>query len=201
MIYFPQIRNYCRSVVLHRFDKINKGKAWSEQIKPFNFYHVGFQTLEENGKAVKPLSPFSNDPLNIVYEPFIDYETGEIKQGSHYFKQLSRTIIEYANHLESKFDGEKGVLERKHVQADSVVYIGKEANNIDEQVLDVKKAQEFINEESVYDFILNLTPDKAREIGIKHRSALAYLKKKAKGGELNFNSRNVRRILVCGFNL
>lgn len=111
MIYFPQIRNYCRSVVLHRFDKINKGKAWNEQIKPFNFYHVGFQTLEENGNAVKPLSPFSNDPQNIVYDSFIDYETGEIKQGSQYFKQLSRTIIEYANHLESKFDGDIGTLE------------------------------------------------------------------------------------------
>ena len=73
MIYFPQIRNYCRSVVLHRFDKINKGKAWSEQIKPFNFYHVGFQTLEENGKAVKPLSPFSNVPQNIVLPTTITY--------------------------------------------------------------------------------------------------------------------------------
>ena len=43
------------------------------------------------------------------------------------------------------------MLERKHVQADSIVYIGKEANNIDELILDVKKAQEFINEDSVYD--------------------------------------------------
>ena len=42
---------------------------------------------------------------------------------------------------------------------------------------------------------LNLTPDKAREIGIKHRSALAYLKKKAKGGDLNFKLRTVRRIV------
>ena len=53
--------------VLHRFDKINKGKSWSEQIKPFNFYQVGFQTIGENGKAVKPLAPFSNDPQSIVY--------------------------------------------------------------------------------------------------------------------------------------
>ena len=123
------------------------------------------------------------------------YETGEIKQGSQYFKQLSRTIIEYANHLESNFEGDIGVLERKHVKADSVVHIGKEANNIDEQALDVKKAQEFINEKLVYDFILNLTPERAREIGIKHRSALAYLKKKAKGGDLNFKAKNVRRIV------
>ena len=85
-------------------------------------------------------------------------------------------------------------MERKYVRADSVVYIGKDADNIDEQVLDVKKAQEFVDEKSVYDFILNLTPDKTREIGIKHRSALAYLKKKAKGGDLNFTSRNVKGI-------
>lgn len=60
----------------------------------------------------------------------------------------------------------------------------------------MKKAQEFINEKVAYDFILQLTPEKARQIGIKHRSSLAYLKKKAKEGELNFNSRNVRKIVV-----
>jgi len=108
---------------------------------------------------------------------------------------LSRTIIEYANHPESKFDGDIGVLERKHIVADSVIYIGKEANNIDEQALDVKKAQEFINEKAVYDFILNLTPERARQLGIKHRSALAYLKKKAKEEDLNFESRNVKKLL------
>ncbi|WP_292464328.1 hypothetical protein [Methanolobus sp.] len=108
---------------------------------------------------------------------------------------MSRTIIEYANHPESKFDGDIGVLERKHIVADSVIYIGKEANNIDEQALDVKKAQEFINEKAVYDFILNLTPERARQLGIKHRSALAYLKKKAKEEDLNFESRNVKKLL------
>ncbi|MDA0525384.1 hypothetical protein [Methanococcoides alaskense] len=182
--------------VLHRFDAINKEKEWKDQIKPFNFYHVGFQVTEDDGKAVKPLSPFSNDPQSIVYEPFIDYATGELKEGSHYFKPLSRTIMQYVDHLEHKFDGDIGVLERKHVHADSVIYIGKEANNIDEQELDVKKAQEFINEKLVYDYILKLTPEKAREIGIKHRSALAYLKKKAKEGSLNLKARNVRKIFT-----
>ncbi|WMW23199.1 hypothetical protein RE476_05045 [Methanolobus mangrovi] len=48
-------------------------------------------------------------------------------------------IIEYANHPEPKFDGDVGILERRHVYADSVIYIGKESNNIEEQALDVKK--------------------------------------------------------------
>jgi DNA polymerase elongation subunit (family B) len=180
--------------VLHRFDKINKGKSWSEQIKPFNFYHVGFQTIEENGKAVKPLAPFSNDPLSIVYEPFIDYETGEINQGSHYFKQLSRTIVEYANHLESKFDGETGILERKHVEADSVVYIGKEANNIDEQALDVKKAQEFVNKQEIMENILNMSQSEAEALGVS-RSRFQGIKQRIRDGNLNLNTPAVRRLI------
>ncbi|WP_406669927.1 hypothetical protein V7O67_09305 [Methanolobus sp. ZRKC4] len=59
----------------------------------------------------------------------------------------------------------------------------------------MKKAQEFVNEKAVYDFILNLTHEKARQIGIKHRSTLIYLKKKAKEGKLNFKSKNVRGML------
>ena len=181
-------RKYCR------FDKINKGKAWSEQIKPFNFYHVGFQTIEENGKDVKPLSPFSNDPQSIVYEPFIDYETGEIKQGSQYFKQLSRTIIEYANHLESKFDGEIGILERKHVQADSVVYIGKEANNIDEQVLDVKKAQEFVDVEEIKRKILEMPQKEAEALGVS-RSTFQGIKQRIRESRgVNLGTPAVRRL-------
>jgi len=97
--------------------------------------------------------------------------------------------------FENKFDGEIGILERKHVQADGLVYIGKEANNIEDQPLDVTKSQVFINEEEIKQKILALTPEEARKIGIKHRSTLAYLKKKAKEGNLSFNSQNLKQIL------
>jgi hypothetical protein len=183
------------SNVLDRFKGLNAGKEWREQIKPFNFFLVGFQTTEENDKAVKPLAPFTKDYQKIVYEPFIDYQTGEVRQGSYYFKPLSNTILEYVDHPEHKFEGDSGVLERKHIDIDGFVYIGKEANDIDEQELDVVKPQKFIDGEAVEKFILGLTPEEAREIGIKHRSALAYLKKIAKEGELNFKSRNVKRII------
>ena len=124
------------SNVLNRFKKLNEERNWKEQIKPFNFFLVGFQAIEENDKAVKPLAPFTKDYQRIVYEPFIDYESGEVKEGSKYFKPLSRTILQYVEHLENKFYGDIGVLERKHVQADGLVYIGKEANNIEDQPLD-----------------------------------------------------------------
>ena len=171
------------SNVLNRFKTINQGKAWNEQIKPFNFFNVGFQTIEEDGKAVKPLAPFSKDPQKIVHEPFIDYQTGEVKEGSQYFKPLSRTILQYIDHPENKFEGGIGVLERKHIHVDGVVYIGKEANNIDEQALKVREAQVFVNEEELKKKILALTPKEAREIGIKYRSTLKKIKDKIKSGE------------------
>lgn len=139
-------------------------------IKPFNFFLVGFQTIEENNKTVKPLAPFTKDYQRIVYEAFLDYETGETKKGLHYFKSLSRTIMQYANHPESKFDGNVGILERRHVHSDSVIYIGKEANNIDEQELDVEKPQVFINEKWVAKEVVNLSQKVAEEWGIDRKT-------------------------------
>ncbi|WP_406661962.1 hypothetical protein V7O66_05450 [Methanolobus sp. ZRKC3] len=144
-------------------------------------------------------SPFSNNPQSIVYEPFIDYETGEIMQGSHYFKSLSKTIIQYAEHPEHKFEGDIGVLERKHVHADGILYIGKEANNIDEEELEIQKAQTFIDEEGIKQWILTLKPEEARGYGVMQRSSLKRMKDRIlSGGKFNFRTKEVRK-LVSGF--
>ncbi|MDD4438250.1 MAG: hypothetical protein PHS04_09480 [Tissierellia bacterium] len=184
------------SNVLNRFKKLNEGKSWKEQIKPFNFFLVGFQAIEENGKLVKPMAPFTKDYQKIVYEPFIDYETGEVKEGSKYFKPLSRTILQYVEHMENKFDGDEGVLERKHIHADGLVYIGKEANNIEDQPLDVTGAQVLINEEEIKQRILNLSPKEARELGIKYRSTLKKIKDRIlNDGKLNMKTNEVKKLL------
>ncbi|WP_250867138.1 hypothetical protein [Methanococcoides seepicolus] len=184
------------SNVLRRFKGFNADKEWKDQIKPFNFYLVGFKAIEEDGKAVKPLAPFSNDPQKAVYEPFIDYGTGEIREGSHYFKPLSRTITQYVEHLEHKFDGEIGVLERKHVHVDGIVYIGKEANNIDEQELDVKKVQEFIDVEEIKRKILEMPQKEAEILGVG-RSTFQDIKKRIRdGGYVNLCTPALKKIMV-----
>lgn len=181
--------------VLRRFKGFNAGKEWKDQIKPFNFYLVGFQAVEEDGKAVKPLMPFSNDPQKVVYEPFIDYETGDIKEGSHYFKPLSRTIMQYVEHPEHKFDGDTGILERKHVHADGFVYIGKEANNIDEQEFDIRQAQEFVNEKEIERTILEMSQKEAERRGVG-RSTFQDIKKRIREGKkINLGTIGVRRLI------
>jgi hypothetical protein len=82
----------------------------------------------------------------------------------------------------------------KYIQADGLIYIGKEANNIEDQLLDVTQPQTFINEEEIKNFILALTPEEARKIGI-NRSELSYLKKNAREGKLNFNTPSPRKII------
>lgn len=145
--------------------------------------------------SLKPLAPFTKDYQKIVYEPFIDYEKGEVKEGSQYFKPLSRTILQYVEHLENKFDRDIGVLERKHILADGLVYIGKEANNIEDQPLGITGAQIFINEEEIKQRILSLTPEEARKLGIKHRSTSKRMKDRIKDGKINLDTKEVKKIL------
>jgi hypothetical protein len=183
------------SNVLNRFKKLNEGKSWREQIKPFSFFLVGFQAIKENSKAVKPLAPYTKNFQTIAHGSFIDYETGEFKEGLQYFKPLSETILQYVEHMENKFDGNIGILERKRIHPNGLIYIGKEANNIEDQPLEVTKPQVFINKEEIKQKILALAPKEARKIGIKHRSELNYLKKNAREGKLNFNTPVMRKIV------
>ncbi|WP_135609414.1 DNA polymerase [Methanococcoides sp. AM1] len=182
--------------VLKRFKTINDGQPWSKQIKPFNFCNVGFQTIKDDGKPIKPLAPFSKDPQKIVYEPFLDYNTGEIKQGMEYFKTLSRTILEYANHPEYKYEGDIGQMKRRHIHADSIVLIGKEANNIDDQALDIGQAQVFINKQDIMDKIMQLDAEMGRKVGIAYRGTLKRIQDKIKlTGDINLNTNFMKELV------
>ena len=44
----------------------------------------------------------------------------------------------------------------RYIHVDSVVLIGKEANNIDDQALDIGQAQVFVNKQEIMDKILQL---------------------------------------------
>jgi hypothetical protein len=130
-----------------------------------------------------------------VHEPVIDYETGEIKHESHHFKPLSKTIIQYLDYPESKFNGEIGILGREHVYADGVIYIGKEANNINEQALDVDKVQLFVNKRDIMDKILQFTSEIARKVSIAYRGTLKRLQDRIKQtGDINLNVKFMREL-------
>lgn len=79
--------------------------------------------------------------------------------------------------------------------ADSVVYIGKEANSIDEQALDVKRPQEFVNKAEILQKILDISQSEAEKIGVR-RGTLWKIKKKIRDGkDLNLETGAVRKLI------
>ena len=111
-------------------------------------------------------APYSKDSQSIVYEPFIDYETSEIKQGLRYFKPLSKTILQYIDHPESKYVGDVEQLERRHINVTEIVHIGKEANNIEDEALEVGSVQVFRNVEKERQKIVEMRQCDAERMGI-----------------------------------
>ncbi len=114
--------------LLKRFAKYNK-KHPEATIKPFNFFLIGFGT----NKNIKPIAPYSKDTQSAVYGDFIDYKTGKIYNGPEYWLPLSEVLLDYIKHPEAKFDDTDkiGLLDRRHVFANNILYIGKEANKIE----------------------------------------------------------------------
>ena len=181
--------------VYHRFHSLNAGKEWRAQIKPFNFYNIGFQMKEEGGRMVKPLAPYSKAPQKLVHEPFIDYETGTIKQGAHYFKPLSRTILQYVDHPEHKYKGNVGLLTRRKINVDGILIIGKEANKIEDQPLFVTDAQIFKDKQEIARKILALRQCDAEKAGVD-RKTFQRIKERIRGGEINIDTPALKR-LIC----
>jgi hypothetical protein len=118
------------SNLMRRFKAFNNGKAYDKTIRPMNFFLIGFCT----DKNIKPIAPFSKDAQSMPYGKFIDYRTGNKMKGQQYFKSLADELFEYIQHPESKLAGSIGMLQRRHLVVDKIVYVGKEADKIEESM-------------------------------------------------------------------
>ncbi|UGV39818.1 hypothetical protein J7W08_06690 [Methanococcoides orientis] len=182
--------------VLRRFKKTNEGKPFDKRIKPFNFMLVGNgASINEGGEKVKPLAPFNKNPQVAIEKEFIDYNTGDTLQGRQYWKLLSDVFLDYINHPEAKFEGDVGVLQRRHLKTTGCVYIGKEANKVEMQELESNHVEIYHDFEMIRKFILGLTPAEARCIGIKYRSTLKKLKDRVMEGIFKTNTKEMKKVL------
>ncbi len=126
---------------LHRrLRAINRSKNVAKQVKPFNFVLIGQPTeVGEDGEPIHPITKFTKNTQQAPFQPFIDYITGKQYPGGSqlYWKTLPFVIRDYVNHPESKFrKGElTGKLKRRHLRVEKRVYIGKEANEIEQSEL------------------------------------------------------------------
>ncbi len=169
--------------ILDRFKRFNKKSDYYNQVKPFNFSLVGFSNVQnEIGEMVKPLAPFRRPAREAVYHDFMDYndKTRTKMRGIEYWKPLWDTFQEYLRHPESKFDGNTGILRRKHVEVSKIVHIGKESNNLDENEILGVDSDSYEIYENVEDLdckfrkiakkVLKLNPRDVKELSISRQT-------------------------------
>lgn len=177
--------------IYRRFKNYNEGKPLSQQIKPYNFILIG-----QGNSEVKPISAHKDNPQSAVYEDFMDYKTGKVMKGSHYWMDLSDITMDYINHPESKFEGDEGWLKRRHIDGGEIRHIGKEVKNIEEQFLQLRTPIEYLDKEKAREKILNISSPEAKSRGVP-KQTLSDIKKRLKENPEKFNwkSKPVRKLL------
>lgn len=166
--------------LLDRFRVYNDGKSYKEQIKPFNFMLIGIG----NTKDIKPIAPFDKDTQSIAFGEFVDYKTGRVMEGQEYFKNLADELLHYLNHHDAKLEGDVGLLKRRHITADRLIYIGKETNRVEENMsgLEAPTVHTYHSKNELRKKIQDLTLKDAKALGIPNRTFYR-LRKAVKDGK------------------
>lgn len=158
----------------NRFRTFNEGKEWEKQIKPFNFFNQG----NRKDKNVFPIAPMRKNPQEMVKYPFIDYISGEIKEGKEYFKPMDKTFFDYYRHPEIKFEGKKGLLKRRDIFITDIKTIGKEIPSVDETGIEAEGEEDiqvFEEKENLLD-VIKRECEKAEKEGKTRKGDIARIK-------------------------
>lgn len=142
----PAISRYAATnpTLLNWFKKHNQDKPYIDTVKPFNFMLSAqvSSLLEKN--PPKPVAPYNK---NLQKAQFFDRETGK-KVPKNQLKTYTEALSQYHLHPEDKFlNGnflDKGKTQRRHIIANQIQHIGKEANKWEEQSILGLNAEEQI---------------------------------------------------------
>jgi len=154
--------------------------------------------------------PFTNPAKDAVHDYFLDYndKSNEKKlKGKEYWKTFWEIFRDYISHPEAKFDGNLGVLERKHVEITEIVHIGKESNTISiDEELDKDSYQIYedpnkIDREfgKITEKILQLKPKDVKHLGIT-KPTLWRAQRKIESREINRISNRIKNLLILYVN-
>lgn len=129
--------------LLNWFKSHNLNRLYGNQVRPFNFMvafqawqsHLNENKSSQNSDTPKPVAPFDNDVARAAKNCF-DRETGDLID-SKSLKTYSEILAQFHLRPESKFENgdylNKGITERRNIQAASIRNIGKESNKWEEQ--------------------------------------------------------------------
>lgn len=180
--------------LLKRFTKYNK-RHTEATIKPFNFFSIGFGT----DKDIKPIAPFSKDTQSVAYGDFVDYKTGNVYIGPEYWLPLIELLLDYIKHSEAKFDDmdEAGLLNRQYVGAERIIYIGKEANKIENNLsgLDANRVNVYNRDALAREKIASMSLKDVLKFGVPKRTYYRLRKAAWEGKYVSLKKKTMKRLI------
>jgi hypothetical protein len=122
--------------LLKWFDRYNRGRFYRQRVRPFGFlYAYQDQGLLCGGSSCKPVSTYDGD-ATAGNRRIFDRESGTVIELDH-LKIYAQALAQYHLHPEDKFRHgdhlDQGMTSRRTIVAQSVEYIGKEADRWEEQ--------------------------------------------------------------------
>ena len=105
-------------------------------------------------------------------------------------------LVKYVIHNDNKFDYDnEGIAHRKHIINDRIRYIGKESNNLEDNLtgLDDPDYLEYENIEDFKQWILSLKPKDVRDKGIS-KQTLWNIKKRILKNVIKYKSKTLKGI-------
>jgi len=113
-----------------------------------------------------------------------------------YWYTLDDILTKYVRHIDNKFDyNNEGIAHRKHIINDRIRYIGKESNNLEDNLTGLEDPDylEYDNLEDFKQWILSLKPKDVRDIGIS-KQTLWNIKKRILKNEMKYKSKTLKGI-------
>ena len=212
MHYFPENRQE----ILEKYDSkyaVSKMSITTPNVlkrfsnlRPFNKILVGSGCkTDDRGNVIIPVLPHLDAKQRecIQYMSFTDYSTGEKYPNSvdtvPYWKPLSETLDDYANHKEAKSGGDVGLLPRLRMKIDRnlIKYVGKEVANLD--AANVLGVTDDLDNRPVYDNleekILDIRPRDSYKFGISRSNLIAIQKRiKNKDSQVKLQKGTIQRL-------
>jgi hypothetical protein len=138
-----------RPAVLNWFKRYNEGRAYAEQVKPFNFLLTFFTRRQEDVASedpthefdpklddIRPVAPYEKDTEKALRRIFDRNSENMDPVPAKWLRTVADVLRDYHRQPEYKFLGgnwnEEGVLRRRHVFADKIEDIGKESDGWEE---------------------------------------------------------------------
>ena len=157
---------------------------------------------------VIPCLSYSKDINGIEFRSFTDYRTGTASNElplplDAYWHNLEDVLTAYVIHDDHKFDYVNNEAVRKHIFADRIRYIGKESNNLDDNLigledvdyLEYSKDHEIVKSKEFKQWLLALKPKDVRDKGIS-KMALWKVKDKVRNGKSINPKTKIVKILI-----